>query len=157
MDRISRHSFTLGLLHIVLPAMYLSRAPTRYTIPITPYPRWTHLILPSMNRRTTALSTSRPPPSRLPPCHPSPRRRMSIHPGCAHTRVTGRHYLNQSIALFAPPSSRAQLTSTVTFGPVCSISESMHVRNLTYDQIRMNGFIVVTYVIPNIVWCLCLA
>ena len=45
---------------------------------------------------------------------------MSIHPGCAHTRVTGLHYLNQSIVLFALPSSRAQLTSTVTSGPVCS-------------------------------------
>jgi hypothetical protein len=112
-------SFALGLLHIGQLIMYLSRAFTHYTLPNSPYPRWTHLLSLSMNRRTTAPSTS-PTPSRLPPCHPSPRRRMSIHPGCAHTRVTSLHYLNQSIVLFAPPSSRAQLTSTVTFEPVCS-------------------------------------
>lgn len=112
-------SFTLGLLHIGQLIMYLSRAFTRYTLPNSPYPRWIHLLSLSMNRRTTALSTS-PTPSRLPPCHPSPRRRMSIHPGCAHTRVTSLHYHNQSIVLFALPSSRARLTSTATFGPVCS-------------------------------------
>src|ERR1700679_3619540 len=36
------------------------------------------------------------------------------------------------------------------------LSESMHVHNLTYYQIPKNGSIVVTYVIPNIVLCLCL-
>lgn len=109
-------SYTLGLLHIGQLIMYLSRPFARYAIPNSPHPRWTHLLPLSMNRRTMALSTSLT-PSRL---LPFPRRRTSIHPGCAHTRVTGPHYLNQSIVPFAPPSSPAQLTSTVTFGPVCS-------------------------------------
>jgi len=148
-------SFPLGLLHIGQLIMYLSRAFTRYTLPNSPYSPWTHLLPLSMNRRTMALSTS-PTPSRLRPCHPSPRCRMSIHPGCAHTRVTGLHYLNQSIVLFAPPSSRAQLTSTVTFGPVCSFQNPYMFHNSTYNQIQMNGSIVVTYVILYSGWCLCL-
>jgi hypothetical protein len=125
--------------------MYLRRDFTRFTLPSTPYPRWTPL-LPLSMIRTMARSTSQT-PSRRHPCHPSLRRRMSIHRGCVHTRATSLRYLNQSIVLCAPQSSHGRPTSTDTFGLVRFFSESTHVRNLTYDQIRMNDFIAVMYVI----------
>lgn len=43
-------SFALGLLHIGQLIMYSTRAFTRYTLPNTPYPLWTHLLPLSMNQ-----------------------------------------------------------------------------------------------------------
>jgi len=102
-----------------------------FTLPNCPGLRWIHH-LPISTNLTTAHSTPST-PSRLPPCHPSPLRRTSTHPGCVHTRATDRHYLSQSIALCALPSSHARLTSTVTFELVCFFSEPVHDRNLTYE------------------------
>jgi hypothetical protein len=121
--------FALGLLNMLSRHVVESGHHALSTLPSSPYPPWTHL-LPLSLIRSTALSTS-PTPSRLPPCHPSRHRRMSIRPGCVHTRVTSLRCLNQSIVLSAPPSSHARRTSTVTFGLVRFLLDYMRIRNLT--------------------------